>query len=329
MENVMLTTINFDKVCRVCLMESDSMFSIYSELFEDNSEEKIPCIYEILINISSIKIQPDDGLPTMICTKCIDKAHSSYKFQQQCNRSQILLEAYIETISKELARVEEASNISDAPIQKFSLKSETVDANETELPPELVLINENDLIKNEVVENDCDSLNSRIPLSEDTVDQLIKDNLQVDNLELISPQIGLFHLDLKNDEVKESSEGSNKSKSVRELPNMNYYRKEKNDDTVAGVTFPSSTRLKRHSITHTTLKPFKCHICDKCFNRNSSLRVHAKTHLGVRSHVCSVCNKGFLWAHSLRGHMLTHSKDSTEKKCKQRRKTTPASNSTP
>lgn len=53
---MILTALNLNKVCRVCLMECDSMFSIYSELFEDNSDEKIPCIYEILINISSIKV---------------------------------------------------------------------------------------------------------------------------------------------------------------------------------------------------------------------------------------------------------------------------------
>lgn len=56
MENIILTALNLNKVCRVCLMECDSMFSIYSELFEDNCDEKIPCIYEILINISSIKV---------------------------------------------------------------------------------------------------------------------------------------------------------------------------------------------------------------------------------------------------------------------------------
>lgn len=171
----------------------------------------------------------------MICTKCIDKAHSSYKFQLQCNKSQVLLEAYVEHINKELAQVEDVPNISSETIetdQKFNLKTEVVETSDSELPPELVLINENDLIKNEVGENECDSLKNCIPLGEDTVDQLIKDNLQVDNLELISPKIRSFSLNLKNEDVKENSLLSNKEKSVREIPNMNYYRKEKDDKTV-------------------------------------------------------------------------------------------------
>lgn len=85
--------------------------------------------------------------------------------------------------------------------------------------------------------------------------------------------------------------------------------------------FPSSTRLKRHSIIHTSLKPFKCNICDKSFNRKSSLRVHIKIHSGVKSYVCSVCNKGFMWAHSLRAHIAIHNKDKKGVKKKTDKKT--------
>ncbi|KAJ8927825.1 hypothetical protein NQ314_019707 [Rhamnusium bicolor] len=232
MENI-LTALNFNKVCRVCLMECNSMFSIYSELFEDNSDEKIPCIYEILINISSIKVQSDDGLPTMICTKCIDKAHSSYKFQQQCNRSQALLEVYIEQI-KELVKIEDASlslaaEVLDELDQKYNLKSDmtqndnndSIESDPIEndpiendmLPPELVLINEDDLIKDELNSEDCDALKNCIPLGEDTVDELIKDNLQVDNLELISPKMKSFSLGLKALENVEKTATPNAEKN--------------------------------------------------------------------------------------------------------------------
>lgn len=181
-------------------------------------------------DLVNFKVQSDDGLPSMICTKCIDKAHSSYKFQQQCNKSQVLLEACIEHINKELAQVDVCKTIESD--QKYSLKTEIVKTSDSELPPELVLINENDLIKDEVGENECDSLKNCIPLGEDTVDQLIKDNLQVENLELISPKIRSFSLNLKNEEVKNSSSTSNRERSIKEIPNMNYYKKEKGDKTV-------------------------------------------------------------------------------------------------
>lgn len=115
MDNVTtVTTINLNKVCRVCLMEYEEMHSIFSEIQnEDNLEEESTFLCEILTNISSIrviiflkallkntlmlfsKILADDGLPSMICTNCMELAHTSYKFQQQCNRSQEILEAYV------------------------------------------------------------------------------------------------------------------------------------------------------------------------------------------------------------------------------------------
>lgn len=200
-------------------------------------------IYFLVVSfVINFKVQSDDGLPSMICTKCIDKAHSSYKFQQQCNKSQILLEAYVEHINKELAQVKNVSAISSDTKEsgkKYNLKTEVVETSDSELPPELVLINENDLIKDEVGETECDSLKNCIPLGEDTVDQLIKDNLQIDNLELISPKIRSFSLNLKNEE-----NSSNKEKSVREIPNMNYYKKERGDKTVVSYFIGKKTLIK-------------------------------------------------------------------------------------
>ncbi|XP_018575106.1 zinc finger protein 846-like isoform X1 [Anoplophora glabripennis] len=342
MENIILTALNLNKVCRVCLMECDSMFSIYSELFEDNSDEKIPCIYEILISISSIKVQSDDGLPSMICTKCIDKAHSSYKFQQQCNKSQILLETYIEHINKELAHAEDVSKTIETN-QKYGLKSETVESSDSELPPELVLINENDLIKNEVEENECDSLKNCIPLGEDTVDQLIKDNLQVDNLELISPKIRSFNLDLKNEEVRDCSATSNRGKSIKEIPNMNYYKKEKGDKTVEYVcnlcdksfkygnslrihlknhsdekpymcseckkSFKIYTSLMHHVRSHSGEQPYECKECGKKYKQSGTLTAHMRIHTGSKPFLCSICGRGFRQAPDLTYHMRTHTKE--------------------
>lgn len=60
-----------------------------------------------------------------------------------------------------------------------------------------------DLISNgdnqeDLDEEDCDDLKSCIPLGDETVDQLIKDNLQVDNLDLITPKMEHFNFSLEN-----------------------------------------------------------------------------------------------------------------------------------
>ena len=43
-------------------------------------------------------------------------------------------------------------------------------------------------------------------------------------------------------------------------------------------TFKGKGDLARHLMIHTGEKPFKCSICQRCFNRKSSLHTHLKTH---------------------------------------------------
>lgn len=56
MEELILTGFNLDKICRVCLLEYENMFSIHSQIFEENSEQILPKISEILTDMSSIKV---------------------------------------------------------------------------------------------------------------------------------------------------------------------------------------------------------------------------------------------------------------------------------
>lgn len=64
-------------------------------------------------------------------------------------------------------------------------------------------------------EDDCDDLKSCIPLGDETVDLLIKDNLQVDSLDLLTPEMESFTFDIgkaikTNNEKKELTESLNK-----------------------------------------------------------------------------------------------------------------------
>jgi hypothetical protein len=150
MEN--LSALNLNKICRVCLSESEQMYSIYSELYEVQTEVDVPCVYEILISISSIKVQADDGLPSMICVKCIDMAHTSFKFQKQCNQSQIILDAYM----KQYPQIKTEISIEDLSTLEEINKNDLVqEAEQNELDPNDFLLVEEDImaIKNKTREN--------------------------------------------------------------------------------------------------------------------------------------------------------------------------------
>lgn len=115
MEDANVTTINLEKVCRACLTESQEMHSVFSEfVIEDDIDRQVTSIFEILTNVSSMRVSlnyyhfrdekikhellqiiAEDGLPTLICTNCMELAQASYRFQRQCNRSQLILETYV------------------------------------------------------------------------------------------------------------------------------------------------------------------------------------------------------------------------------------------
>ena len=78
-------------------------------------------------------------------------------------------------------------------------------------------------------------------------------------------------------------------------------------------TFGFLASLKRHEMTHSKEKAFKCFHCDKKFASKGDLRKHEKVHTGEKPYSCSMCNKNFSSSSYLRKHVRSHI---GEKKCK-------------
>lgn len=119
-------TLNLNKVCRVCLTENDDMHSVFSQISSEECAEEACYLYQILMSISSMKvikrtvfflcsseaillqIDAEDGLPSSICSVCMGLAHTAFKFQQQCNRAQEILQTFL---SQTLNSSESSGNI--------------------------------------------------------------------------------------------------------------------------------------------------------------------------------------------------------------------------
>ncbi|XP_063799042.1 zinc finger protein 569-like isoform X2 [Pseudophryne corroboree] len=67
-------------------------------------------------------------------------------------------------------------------------------------------------------------------------------------------------------------------------------------------------------IAHQVDKPFRCHICEKCFKTLGILNVHMKTHTGVRPYQCNECGKSFRDNWNLKVHQKIHTGE-TPYKC--------------
>ena len=78
--------------------------------------------------------------------------------------------------------------------------------------------------------------------------------------------------------------------------------------TICGYTTNrSSHTLKRHMVTHSDERPFKCDQCDLRFKETYTLRDHvAEVHVAARDHECSYCQKKFKKGFALKRHLDIH-----------------------
>ncbi|XP_062132508.1 zinc finger protein kipf-like [Drosophila sulfurigaster albostrigata] len=76
-----------EKVCRICLSNSDGMVDIFGE---EQPEEEIS-LADMLNECIECKIRVDDNFPKLICWTCYLDAQTAYKFKRKCDQSYKLL----------------------------------------------------------------------------------------------------------------------------------------------------------------------------------------------------------------------------------------------
>lgn len=62
----------------------------------------------------------------------------------------------------------------------------------------------------------------------------------------------------------------------------------------------------KKTFTSSTVRPFKCGVCSKCFTQRRILNEHMAVHMATRPYPCTICNKGFNWRGNLNKHYKAH-----------------------
>ena len=90
--------------------------------------------------------------------------------------------------------------------------------------------------------------------------------------------------------------------------NMSDRRKKTYVCTLCNESFPKSSRLQIHMISHTGVNPFACTHCRLDFSRADALKIHKMSHTGEKPFACNHCDKAFRRSNHLKRHNLTHTK---------------------
>ncbi|PSN49599.1 hypothetical protein C0J52_14223 [Blattella germanica] len=75
---------------------------------------------------------------------------------------------------------------------------------------------------------------------------------------------------------------------------------------ICSKSFSKRDNLKKHEIIHRGEKPYLCEECGKSFARKQDLNVHRRYHSGVRPYACSLCDKTFHSYSGLKSHENRH-----------------------
>lgn len=72
--------------------------------------------------------------------------------------------------------------------------------------------------------------------------------------------------------------------------------------------FKSKGELDKHIVTHSTIKPFHCQICDKAFKTKVEVRLHSNVHKAEKPHSCDhpSCESKFKTKQELKRHQISH-----------------------
>ncbi|GLH00304.1 Protein suppressor of hairy wing [Gryllus bimaculatus] len=296
---------NMGEVCRLCLAEDEITSPIFGEE-DSSSESQIPLSFRIMACVS-VEVSESDGLPKVICDKCLYHVNSWHEFKQICDVSQATLKEWQNNAKDNTLLVdkdviikqepedpepeEDVMEIIDDPVNcQFMVE---------DIKQEVDMYGEEaqDCLSVEAVEEEClDPLGMPVACTSNSIAKDIDDP----DVEVVPQTAGdVCHLritDIKTecgdvipvgDVTVEPTEGRLLRSVLQGKANIPMYVKK----------VPPEPQL-----AYPTVKPFNCRLCDKSFSYAYLLKRHQKTHKGDRN-VCAFCQKGFSTHASLVQHV--------------------------
>ncbi|XP_066141521.1 oocyte zinc finger protein XlCOF6-like [Euwallacea fornicatus] len=94
-QDMKIALTDFDKICRVCLLENGDLQSIYAVCVENELKTDRIDLVNIFKRYCAVEVSTDDRKPQGVCKSCIRSFCESYTFFERCFKSNEILDAVL------------------------------------------------------------------------------------------------------------------------------------------------------------------------------------------------------------------------------------------
>ncbi|XP_055845755.1 zinc finger protein 3 homolog [Episyrphus balteatus] len=324
----MTYVVDWNNICLVCLQKGDNLC-----VFQKDEDSNLS-VADKIMKCSNFIITKSNEQPNSICLPCLNDLNIAYKFRQNCEQSNSIINGIL---SQEHLKLEISGLRIKIPLGlKVTKKVPTPPPppTEEEVPVEQEEIKDEDYdikYSDECEEFDANDYMEGAEILDDIEEEDEKEEYtteETENLELISELNELEQdLDDKSNIPKKRGRGRPKKQdrpssdskkdekdSTKGSPRRGFSKKHKGPPEakppkiceICGNSYKFQHALNSHMRRHRNERPFNCDFCDKAFVSAVELRRHMRVHTGQKPYECSFCERRFSDYGSRIKHERTH-----------------------